>query len=68
MQYITRVLPKREVQNMIKAIRSSGLKVKKIDGGYICKAISHENKPIEIFKAMHGNNGYLVRMVDNLFA
>ena len=69
MKYITKVLPKREVQNMIKAIRSSGLKVKKIDGGYICKAVNPDQKePITVFKAMHGNNSYLVRMVDNLFA
>jgi len=68
MNYQTRLLSKPTVQDMIKGIRASGLKVNKIDGGYVCKAISHENKPIEIFKAMHGNNGYLVRMVDNLFA
>ena len=69
MQYITKVLPKREVQNMIKVIRSGGLKVKKIDGGYICKAIGPGQKePVEVFKAMSGNNSYLVRMVDNLFA
>lgn len=54
---------------MIKAIRSGGLKVKKIDGGYICKAIGPDQKEaIELFKAMNGNNNYLVRMVDNLFA
>ena len=53
---------------MIKGLRSSGLKVKKIEGGYICKAISPEQpEPITVFKAMNGNNNYLVRMVDNLF-
>ena len=55
------------MQQMIKGLRASGLKVKKIDGGYICKAINWKNEPITIFKAMNGNNNYLVRMVDNLF-
>ena len=69
MNYQTRLLSKPTVQDMNKGIRASGLKVKKIDGGYICKAVSpDQNEPITIFKAMHGNNGYLVRMVDNLFA
>ena len=53
---------------MIKGLRSSGLKVNKIEGGYICKAISPDQKePITVFKAMNGNNNYLVRMIDNLF-
>ena len=53
---------------MIKGLRSSGLKVKKIEGGYICKAISpDQSEPITVFKAMNGNNNYLVRMIDNLF-
>ena len=53
---------------MIKGLRSSGLKVKKIEGGYICKAIGPEqSEPITVFKAMNGNNNYLVRMIDNLF-
>ena len=69
MKYQTKILSKPTVQQMIKGLRSSGLKVKKIDGGYICKAISPDQKePITVFKAMNGNNNYLVRMVDNLFA
>tara|TARA_R110001606_G_scaffold186161_1_gene333595 strand:+ start:770 stop:979 length:210 start_codon:yes stop_codon:yes gene_type:complete len=68
MNYQSRILPKSTVQQMIKGLRSSGLKVKKIDGGYICKAISQEqSEPITVFKAMNGNNNYLVRMIDNLF-
>lgn len=68
MNYQTKILPKSTVQAMIKGLRSSGLKVKKIDGGYICKAVSPEQKePITVFKAMNGNNNYLVRMIDNLF-
>jgi hypothetical protein len=68
MNYQSRILPKSTVQQMIKGLRSSGLKVKKIDGGYICKAISPEqSEPITVFKAMNGNNNYLVRMIDNLF-
>ena len=39
MNYQTKLLPKSTVQAMIKGLRSSGLKVKKIDGGYICKAV-----------------------------
>ena len=69
MKYETKILSKPTVQQMIKGLRSSGLKVKKIEGGYICKAISPDQKePITVFKAMNGNNNYLVRMVDNLFA
>lgn len=68
MNYETKLLAKSTVQEMIKGLRSSGLKVKKIDGGYVCKAISPDQKePITLFKAMSGNNNYLVRMVDNLF-
>ena len=67
MKYETKLLAKSTVQEMIKGLRSSGLKVKKIDGGYVCKAINWKNEPITIFKAMNGNNNYLVRMVDNLF-
>tara|TARA_R110000782_G_scaffold252170_1_gene339900 strand:- start:45 stop:254 length:210 start_codon:yes stop_codon:yes gene_type:complete len=68
MNYKSRILPKRTVQQMIKGLRSSGLKVKKIEGGYICKAISpDQSEPITVFKAMNGNNNYLVRMIDNLF-
>jgi hypothetical protein len=68
MNYQSRILPKSTVQQMIKGLRSSGLRVKKIDGGYICKAISPEqSEPITVFKAMNGNNNYLVRMIDNLF-
>ena len=68
MNYETKLLAKSTVQEMIKGLRASGLKVKKIDGGYVCKAISpDQNEPITLFKAMSGNNNYLVRMVDNLF-
>tara|TARA_R110000787_G_scaffold185273_1_gene297065 strand:- start:395 stop:604 length:210 start_codon:yes stop_codon:yes gene_type:complete len=68
MNYQSRILPKSTVQQMIKGLRSSGLKVKKIEGGYICKAISPDQaEPITVFKAMNGNNNYLVRMIDNLF-
>lgn len=68
MEYQTKILSKPTVQAMIKGLRSSGLKVKKIEGGYICKAVSPDQKePITVFKAMNGNNNYLVRMVDNLF-
>ena len=68
MEYQTKILSKPTVQAMIKGLRSSGLKVKKIEGGYICKAVSPDQKePITVFKAMNGNNNYLVRMIGNLF-
>jgi len=68
MNYETKILSKPTVQQMIKGLRASGLNVKKIDGGYICKAVSPDQKePITVFKAMNGNNNYLVRMVNNLF-
>jgi len=68
MNYRSTVLPKSTVQSMLKGLRSSGLEVKKTEGGYICKAFHPDHKePVTVFKAMRGNNGYLVRMVDNLF-
>ena len=68
MEYQSKILSKPTVQAMIKGLRSSGLTVKKIDSGYICKALHPEHKePITVFKAMNGNNSYLVRMVANLF-
>ena len=44
MNYETKIIAKPIVQEMIKALRSSGLKVKKVDGGYVCKAISPDQK------------------------
>ena len=68
MEYRSKVLSKPTVQAMIKGLRASGLKVKKIDGGYVCKALHPDHKePITVFKAMNGTNNYLVRMVANLF-
>jgi len=61
MKYQTEILSKPEVQRMIKSLRSSGLKVNKIDSGYICKAISPEQKdPIAAFYNMEGRSEYLV--------
>lgn len=63
MKMISRVISKPETQKMIKALRASGLTVDKINNGYECKHINGY-----IFKAMNGNNGYLVRMASDLFA
>ena len=62
MKTISTVLPKREVQAMIRALRDAGLNVEKTDSGYSCEA-----KGQTVFKAMTGSQGYLVRMADNLF-
>ena len=68
MKYESKILSKPTVQAMIKGLRASGLKVKKIEGGYVCTALHPEHKEsVTVFKAMNGNNSYLVRMVANLF-
>lgn len=61
-KYISRVIQKKIVQDMIKTLREAGLCVEKINGGYECDV-----KGVMVFKAMNGSNGYLVRMADDLF-
>lgn len=61
---VSRILPKRTVQLMLKGLRNGGLSVKKLDNGYEC--IAHDGTLL--FRAMNGKNGYLVRMQDDLFA
>lgn len=57
------VINKKTVQQMIRALRSAGLTVTKLDAGYECK-----QGDTLLFKAMNGRNGYLVRMQSDLFA
>lgn len=59
----TFIAPKRDTQEMIKALRHAGLTVDKLDAGYECIGINGD----VIFKAMIGNDGYLIRTVDDLF-
>ena len=56
------VINKKTVQQMIKALRSAGLTVTRLDAGYECK-----QGDTLLFKAMNGHNGYLVRMQSDLF-
>ena len=61
---ISRVIAKRDVQGMIKALRAAKFEVTKDDGGmYRCEAGKHG----VIFQAMPGRSGYLVRMLEDLF-
>ena len=60
---IARMIPKQDVQQMIKALRAAGLDVDKQNGIYVCE---HPQNGL-LFKAMPGNNGYLVRMRSDLF-
>ena len=63
-KFIARVLPKVEVQKMLKALRDAGLTVEKLSMGYSVKT----RKGFEVFRAMNGGRAYLVRMAENLFA
>ena len=59
---ISRIIAKKDTQEMIKALRAAGLTVTRLDSGYEC----YHNEKL-VFKAMQGNNGYLVRMLEGLF-
>ena len=63
MKMITRIVSKKETQKMIKALRDAGFPVQKLDAGY--QLVTKDD--VTLFKAMNGNNGYLVRMVEDLF-
>ena len=62
-KFISRIVLKPDVQQMLKALRKAGLKVEKLDLGYSVKT----KKGFEVFKAMIGSGAYLVRMTDDLF-
>jgi hypothetical protein len=59
---IARVIPKKNVQAMIKALRAAKLNVAKTDSGYECSL----NGAL-LFQAMNGRRNYLVRMRADLF-
>ena len=63
MEFKSYISPKPNVQKMLSALRKAGITVTKNPGGYIGKV-----KDKEIFRAMNGGGGYLVRHVENLFA
>lgn len=57
----TRVIPKLEVQSMLREMRKdSSLNVKKIKGMY--KVVNEKNE--EIFTALNGRKGYLCKWND----
>jgi hypothetical protein len=62
--YINRVYSKSEFQAMRRALLSQDMPIVKIENGY---EMVNKNGVL-LLKAMNGNNSYLVRMVDNLFA
>ena len=47
---------------MVKALRDDGFPVQKLGAGY---QLVGDN--VTLFKATNGNNGYLVRMAEDLF-
>ena len=69
---IVRVIPKRDTQAMIKALRDADLDVIKDSSGmYHCsfyRKIEGKEKQVKLFTAMPGRRGYLVRMRADLFA
>ena len=62
-KFITRVLLKPDVQQMLKALRKAGLNVEQVSMGYPATT----KNGTEIFRAMNGRRNYLVRMAHNLF-
>lgn len=58
----TKIWTKAQTQATIKALRGAGYEVKKLDSGY---SMILDN--VELFKAMIGTRGYLVRYDSNLF-
>ena len=67
---IVRHIPKQDVQQMIKALRSAGFTVKQPSKGYyLCKLRQKETGDVvTLFSALIGTSGYLVRMQADLFA
>ena len=61
---VTRMWSKKETQHMLQDMREQGLTVKKTATGYDLIA---PNGSL-LLRAATGNNSYLLRMVDNLFA
>ena len=59
---LSRIWTKTQTQTTIKQLRKSGYIVSKLNSGYECML---DDKII--FKAMNGQNGYLVRYEESLF-
>lgn len=59
---IARAIPKKVVQQMIRALRDAGLTVEKKGMKYECR---HNGELL--FMALNGRNNYLVRMREDLF-
>lgn len=60
---VSRIWTKPATQQAIKALRSAGIEVKKINSGYEAKS----KQDVLLFKAMIGSRGYLVRHRSDLF-
>lgn len=59
---VSKIWSKPVTQKVIKSLRMQGVTVEKINGGYVGKIGTHE-----VFKAMQGTMGYLVRYEPDLF-
>ena len=60
--FTSHVADGRDVQRMLKALKAAGLDVAKDDAGYVVRANN-----LEVFRAMKGRRGYLVRHVADLW-
>lgn len=61
----TKIWTKPQTQAAIRALRAAGYKEQKLDAGYVVRTPNPER---EVFRAMRGIRGYLVRYQDGLFA
>ena len=62
-KYTSKVVKKRELNSMLKAIKDAKLPIREIDGNYILKTKSGETA----FSAMESNGVYLVKHMTQLF-
>lgn len=60
----TKIWSKRQLQDTLKQLRDMGFPVEKLDAGYrLC-----DRHGREVFRAMRGRSGYLVRHHPDLFS
>ncbi len=68
MSVVSRVIPKKDFQSLLKTFRTMGDHVvTKISGGYtVHYEYQDKSKALLVLKAMNGSKGYLVRHADKL--
>lgn len=60
---ITKVLQENHVKAMVSALKKAGIPVKEDEVGYVVTC-----KGFEVFRAMKGSTGYIVRHDEELFS